>query len=226
MMMIKKRVLAAVTVLVLFGISACDVTDPLEDVGLIVDVEDAAVDLRGSGVAVTIQDGETTAIMQTVANDLDVARVELNAVNLEPSFLSFAVAPPGKSVSVMDSGTLTILVSVGLPPAGPLFPLPPLVVTIEDNVVTDVQPRSISLLGGTYDISQIEAVIESLPASQRPDLADLGSLTIDQAREAVEAALVSSTGFLFSFVVQSDGISGTLTLNQLSIDARITQGVG
>ena len=225
-MMIKKWVLAAVTVLVFVGMSACDVTDPLEDVELIVDVEDAAVDLGGSGVAVTVQDGETTAITQTIANDLDVARVRLNAINLEPSFFSFTVALPGKSVTVMDSGTLTILVSVGLPPTGPLFPLPPLVVTIDDNVVTDVQPRSISLLGGTYDISQIEGVIESLPPSQRPNLAALGSLTIDQTREAVEAALVSSTGFLFSFVVQSDGISGTLTLNQLSIDARITQGAG
>ena len=224
-MKIKNRVLTVAAGLVLlFGISACEVTDPLEDVELIVDVEDASVDLGGSGVGVAVQDGETSASTTAIGNELDVDGVELNTVNIKPSFFAFTEGGTAKGASLLDSGTLTLVVSIGLPPNGPLYPLPAVTVTIENNVVTDVQPRSISLLGGTYDIPRIQAIIESLPENERPNMTALGGLTIAQTKAAAEAALSNATGFLFSIVVQSNGISGTLTLSELSIDARITQG--
>lgn len=224
-MKIENRVVTVVACLVLlFGISACEVTDPLEDVELIVDVKDAAVDLGASGVSVDVQDGQATATTSNIGNELDVDGVELNVVNIKPSFFAFSEGGTAKGASLLDSGTLTVLVSIGLPPSGPLFPLPPVTVTIENNVVTDVQPRSISLLGGTYDIPRIQAIVESIPEDERPNMTALGSLTIAQAKAAAEAALTNQTGFLFSIVVQSNGISGTLTLSELSIDARVTQG--
>lgn len=223
-MMIKNRfksVLAGMAILC--AMSACEVTNPLEGVELSLDIEDAEVDLGSSGVSVAVTDGQTETSTISVENDLDVEGVELDELKLEPSFFTFTDGAAGKSASLLDTGTITILVAIGLPPSGPLYPLPPVTVTIEDNVVTDVQPSSISLLGTTYDADAIRELIEALPPGERPNMAALGDLTLDQAKTAIEDALENATGFLLSIVVQSDGISGTLTLNQFSIDARVTQ---
>ncbi len=219
-----RRALVCTCVLVLLGASACEVTNPLEGVELIVDVDDANVALGSEGVAVTFLDGQTVASTASIQNELDVDAVELNEIKLEPSFFTFAEGGAAKRVLLQESGTLTLVISMGLPPNGPLYPLPPVTVTIEDNVVTDVQPRSISLLGGSYDLASIEELIESLPADERPNMADLSALTLDETKEAVEGALGNASGFLFSILMQSNGISGSLTLSEISIDARIRQG--
>lgn len=214
------RGLPVLLIIVAVGLAACDIN--LDDVDLIVDVADQEVTLGGESATVGVTDGQTAANTSTVPNNLEVDEIrQLKQVKLQPSFFTFAESvAAGKR---LDSGTITLLISIGLPPNGPLYPIPPVTLTITNNVVTKVEPESISLLGGTYNVSQIEGLLNSLPESQRPNMASLQGLTIDQAREAIQTALANSTGFLFSIVAQSNGVSGDLTLKELSIDARVVE---
>lgn len=214
--------LFAAALFLFFGATGCEISDPLEDVELIVDVQDAEVNLGGGGVGVPVQAGETAATTTSVGNELDVDAVQLETINLKPSFFSFSET--AKSGAVMDTGTLTLVVSIGSPPNGPLFPLSPITITITDDVVTNVQPSSISLAGGTYDVAAIQELLNSLPADQRPNMTPLGGLTLNETKGAIEAALANETGFLFSIIAKSEGVSGSITLDRLSMDARVSQG--
>lgn len=200
------------------GVAACD----LGDVDLILEVTDEPVTLGSDDGRVSVVAGETTTSTSTVDSGLDVDEVrELSEVEIEPSYFDFTEsAAAGK---VQDTGTLVVLVSIGLPPSGPLFPLPPITLTIVDNVVTQVQPSKISLLGSTLNVTQIQGILNSLPENQRPNMTELGNLTIDQARQGIEDALENATGFLFTLIVQSNGVSGTLKLNQFTVDARVVE---
>lgn len=220
------RLLVLAVLPALLFLSACEVTDPLEDVNLLLDVDDAVVDL-GSGIVVSVQPGSPSAATETVRNDFDVASVEeLRAVRLKPEFFAFAAAGAGKQAGVRSTGTIAVYVFV----AGIPLPNTPITLTIENSVVRSVSPNTINLLGTTYDVdrSTIEAFFEDLPPEEQPDLKAWQTMTIDEVRNELNAALSSSAfpiaiGTIVSSSDPNDPLTGSLELQLLSFDARVSK---
>lgn len=227
MKIMKRFGIVVAGLLVMIGISACDVTNPLEDVELIVDVEDAQVDLGGSGLSVAVSPDRPSAQSENVQNDLDIASVEeLRQINLKPEFFSFHPSA-SKSSSAAATGTLEITVII----AG--YPLPdaPITATIVNGVVTTVTPSEISFLGQTYSVdeSAIDDLLALLPADQRPNLEDWKGASMDQVVSAINGALSSnsiplSLGIRVTESDENDPLTGDLILNSISVDAQVSQG--
>lgn len=227
MKMIKRLAFVVAGLMVMIGVSACDVTNPLEDVELIVDVEDAQVDLGGSGIAVAVNPGQPAAQSETVNNDLDIASVnELRQIHLKPEFFSFSPSA-AKSSAVAATGTLQIALFING------YPLPdmPITATVVNSVVTNVSPSAISFDGQTYNVdeSAIDDLLERLPANQRPNLQDWKGASMSKVVGAINAALESNS-IPLSFGIQvtdsdeNDPLSGELILSAISVDAQVSQG--
>lgn len=227
MKMIKRLAFVVAGLMVMIGMSACDVTNPLEDVELIVDVEDAQVDLGGSGIAVAVSPGQPSAQSETVNNDLDIASVnELRQIHIKPEFLSFSPSA-SKSSAVAATGTLQITVFING------YPLPnmPITATVVNSVVTSVSPSAIDFSLSAYNVdeSAIDELLEELPAKQRPTLQNWKGATMSKVVDAINTAL-SSNSIPFSFAIrvtdsdENDPLSGELILKSISVDAQVSQG--
>lgn len=204
----------------LLGLSGCDVTDPLQDVELHVDLSDAPVDIPASVGTLTIQAGQAAVNTGTVTNDTDIDRIEtLRSITVLPSYLTFtpvAAAAAGGADIAAQTGTIEVLVTVN---GYPIPPDQPLVITIEDDVVTAITPLSIEFAGVTYNPESIQDFLDSLAGVEVPLIEGWETLTLDQVISEIETALASSSFTISIAVTPTGDLDGTLVLSQLSFDA-------
>jgi hypothetical protein len=176
----------------LLGLAGCDVTDPLKDVEIHVDLSEAPVEIPASVGTVAVIAGQATVTTGTVNNDTDIDRIErLKTIKLLPSYLTFTptAAAAGAAVPLAQSGTLSVFVFLdGVP-----IPGTPVVITIQDDAVTAVEPQSIQIAGATIDVNTIQTFLASLNGVQVPLTDGWETLTVD--------------------------LDGTLRLSQISFDA-------
>ena len=207
---------------------ACDFKDPLENVDIRLDIEDAPIQFSGNEGTVTVSTEQANITTANVSMDSDIEEVEdLKVVRLKAEDFSFtpsagAQASNGFMSLVQASGQLQLgLLVSGLPVPG--FPV---TLTIVNNVVTDVSPDEINFSNVVYQKDQIEAMINALPASQRPNLpSNWDNLTVAQAKQLIEDEL-GKAGFDISIVVNviSGDLNGSLTLGEFSVDAEVVTG--
>lgn len=208
--------------LALFALVGCDVTDPLEDVELRVDISDAPVDISASAGTLTVLAGTATAAGGTVTNDTDIDRIEnLEAITIRPAYLTFT--PAAASVAddapiAAQTGTLSLYAFIAGVPL-PCDPALPINVTIEDDVVTAVTPQRCEIGGATIDAATIEAFIASLPPGAIALTAGWENFTVNQVVDAINAALASSSIDISIGVTATGDLDGTLRLSQITFDA-------
>lgn len=204
----------------ILALMACDVTNPLEDVELRLDIQNAPVEIPASVGTIVVRSGEPTVNEGTATNDTDIDRIEdLQSINLDPSFFSYTAAASGAAASAAPAasldGTIRLFIFLG----GVPVPGTPVVLTVDDAVVTAVEPQEIDIAGSTVNASTIAAFIESLPPESRPQLDDWQSMTIDEVIAEINAALASGTVPIALGVETTGGLEGTLQLEQIEFDA-------
>lgn len=203
------------------ALMACDVTDPLEDVELRLNVQNAPVEIPASVGTVVVRSGEPTINEGTATNDTDIDRVEdLQSITLDPSFFSYTSAAAASQTGAATTaasldGTIRLFIFLG----GVPVPGIPVVLTVEDAVVTTVDPQELDIAGSTVNASAIAAFIESLPAESRPQLDDWQSMTIDEVIGAINAALASGSVPIAIGIETTGGLEGTLQLEKIEFDA-------
>lgn len=202
--------------LLVVGLAACEIADPLQDVNLVLDVDDAEVDVPPIGIHVA--PGAPAVVNETVSPDLaDIDDIrDLEAIRLEPRFFGFQ-ADAGKQAA---SGKLRVVASLG-----GTFPLPgmPVTVTVVDNVVTDVTPSTLSFEGSTYtlDVAGVRAVLAKL-GPNAPSFGDFENATLDQVEASVNTALQSAGMPVVVIVDVMEGdLSGTMTVSGFTLDAKV-----
>ena len=202
----------------LFLLSACDFTDPLKDVDLILKAERVPIELKGDKGALTVESGQTTLKKTTFTNDLDVKSIdELKQVQIKPEYFTFT--PAAGKTSEVYNGTVRIFVFLD---GQPVTLGEPILVTVEDSRVTDVTPKSIEIEGNEINRQAIEDAIDNLPEESRPDLEAWKELTVDEVIDELEKVLARES-FPLTFVVETTGnLSGTITVNQIDIDVLLT----
>ncbi len=212
---------AALSMAVL-ALGACDITDPLKDVDLLLDIEDAPVEIPAELGSVQVSPGEPTANSGTASNDSDIDRVEvLRSIQIEPGFFSFMPATGSvsgaSSIAAAQDGSIRIFLFLG----GVPIPGTPVLLTVQNAEVVDVQPRQIQLGSATIDQSSVESFLASLPAASRPALSAWQSMTLDEVVAEMNAALASGS-IPFAIGVEATGdLSGTLRLSEIEFDARV-----
>lgn len=202
-----------------FGLTGCEISNPLEDVELHLDVQDVPVELPSSVGSLALKPGETASSSGFVSNELEVTSVnEVSEIEVQPSYFHYS-AGAGKTSGPAASGTVTIALFLG----GVPIPGAVVEVTVTNDVVTAVSPTSIKVGTMTVDRAAVDQLLQSLPPAQRPTLADWQSMTIDQVRQKINDAL-ASTGFDFSIVFKTTGdLAGGLTIDQFDVSASVTQ---
>lgn len=203
----------------LLGLAGCDVTDPLKDVEIHVDLSEAPVEIPASVGTVAVISGQTTATTGTVNNDTDIDRIEeLKAIKLRPSYLTFtpAAAVAGTAVPLAQSGTLQLAVIFN----GDVLPGMPVTITIQNDVVTAVEPDSIQIFGATIRVSDIQDLVASLNGVQVPLTEGWETMTVAQVVERINGTLVTYSIPISIVVKSSTGLEGTLVLSQISFDAK------
>lgn len=212
--------------LLALGLAACDVSTDLDDLDVILQVDDLPVDL-GAGITAQVRPGEPTVATADVPTDFDVESIdELDAITLRPGMFTFtaAAARGGAGGAAAPSGTITGYVFVG----GVPVPGTPVTLTVTDGTVTAVSPEVVASAASTIDRAAVEAFIDSLPGAERPDLADWQSLSVDEIRAQISAALAgASLPIAFGLEVTSsnpdDPLTGSITLSELDVSATITR---
>lgn len=208
-----KAVMAAASLFVLGG---CDVTDPLENVDLKLDIKDAPVVLRGESGAVAVQAGTGAAQSTHVSMSSDVDEVSsIQKVSFKPANFTFSGASGyGAGSSANASGTIRFLIAV----AGIPIPGMPVTVTVSNNVVTSISPSEIDLASPSYDKGAVEALYGKITAG--PALpSNWSSLTAQQAVKAITDA-ITTKNFSVHLLVYSDDLTGRLKVGEFSIDGQ------
>lgn len=206
------------------GLSACDVTGPLQGVNLVLDVEDISVTF---GTVVTdVRADRPTIRTRQASPDVDAQDVrEIRSIQLKTKFLTFTPASGSElsksSADGSSSGTLELWVFFGS------YPLPssPITVTITDDVVTEVEPSVLSFESTSYTVDEqgLNQLLDDL-GEDAPDLAAWEEATIDEVEAAINDALQQEQSPVSLAVRVTDGdLSGALTIDQFSIDARVTR---
>lgn len=205
----------------ILALAACDVTNPLEDVELRLNVQNAPVEIPASVGTVVVRSGEPTINEGTATNDTDIDRVEdLESITIDPSFFTYTPAAAGgagasAAPAASLDGTIRLFIFLG----GVPVPGTPVALTVEDAVVTAVEPQELVIAGSTVDASAVAAFIESLPAESRPQLDDWQSMTIDQVIGEINAALSSGSVPIAIGIEATGGLDGNLQLEQIEFDA-------
>ncbi len=206
--------------LAFLGLGGCDVTDPLKDVELHVDLSEAPVEIPASFGTVAVTAGQATVTNGTVSNDTDIDRIEnLKAITLRPSYLTFTPndlgGAAGNLVPLAQTGSVSLFVFFdGVPVPGT-----PVVVTIQDDVVTAVSPQRIEIAGATIDVSTIQAFLASLGGVEVRLVDGWETMTVDQVVARINGALVSYSVPISIGVTATGDLDGTLRLSQISFDA-------
>lgn len=207
----------------LLALVACDVTDPVDDDELRLEVQNAPVEIPASVGTVVVRSGEPTVSSGTATNDTGIERIErLERIGLDPSFFSYT---PTDTAEVSDStaattaasldGTIRLFLFVG----GVPVPGTPVVLTVEQAVVTAVEPQELEIVGSTVDASTIAAFLESLPPEDRPELDDWQSMTAGEVIAEINAALSSGEVPIALGIEATDELHGELQLEQIEFDA-------
>lgn len=210
--------------LAFLGLTACDVSEPLENVDLILDVPDAPVEMDEASGTVPVRPGETSATNSTVPNETDIKEVrELRTIRLDPSFFSFESAAasasggPAGSAAGTSSGTITVAVFFnGVP-----IPGLPVEVTIDDDGVTDVTPSSISLAEASVDAPALTELLDDLPAEEKPSLEAWEGMSVPDIIERINQGL-ASRDVPISVVLTNDGLDGTFRIQKFEFDAQVS----
>lgn len=207
----------------LLALVACDVTDPVDDDELRLAVQNAPVEIPASVGTVVVRAGEPTVSSGIATNDTGIERIEqLERIGLDPSFFSYT---PTDTTEVSDSsaaataasldGTIRLFLFVG----GVPVPGTPVVLTVEQAVVTAVEPQELEIAGSTVDASTIAAFIESLPLEDRPELDDWQSMTVGEVIAEINAALSSGEVPIALGIEATGELDGELQLEQIEFDA-------
>lgn len=224
-----KLVRPAALCVALLGLAACDITNPLEDVDLILDIDSAPVAIPASLGTIQVSPNSPRANSGTATNDSDIDHIEeLHSITIKPSFLTFTPASASangngaRMAAAEQDGTIRIFLFLGLVPV----PGTPVVVTVQNGAVTDVDPQEIQIGSATIDAASVSSFIESLPADSRPELDGWQSMTVDEVVDQINASLASGT-IPFAFGVETTGdLSGTLRLSELEFDAQVALSDG
>lgn len=200
--------------------AACDVTDPLKDVSLKLDVDDAPIELAGDKGSISVVAGQAAATTTTVSTGDDIQEVSnITEITLKPSFFTFASTATASGISALTtaSGSVQFLLAInGIP-----VPSMPVVVSVANSKVTTVTPQVINLEQPTYNKAAIEALYAKAGASLP---ANWSSMTPQQAVQQITAA-ISSKNFPLSLIVFSEDLTGTLKLGEFTIDARVASTI-
>lgn len=217
----------ACSLVFLAATTGCDgfgdfVDDPLGDFVVQLQLTDVTIDL-GDPFELPILSGEPRAIERSVATNLDVQSVDdLVELALNPSAISFSAVPalPGLAPA---SGTVRLYALIDG------YPLPgaPIRIEIVDGEVASVSPNRFATAQSTLDSAQVDAFFASVAPDARPFVAAYQSLSVDQVRSQIAAALSSSPvrlafGTDVESASQTNPLAGTLTIASLDISALIT----
>lgn len=219
-----KLVRPAALCVAFLGLAACDITNPLEDVDLLLDIDSAPVAIPASLGTIQVSPNSPRANSGTATNDSDIDRIEeLRSITIKPSSLTFtpasgaATGSAARTIAADQDGTIRVFLFLGDVPV----PGTPIVVTVQDGAVTGVNPQEIQIGSATIDASSVSSFIESLPAGSRPDLDDWESMTVDEVVDQINASLASGS-IPFAFGVETTGdVSGTLRLSEIEFDAQV-----
>jgi hypothetical protein len=210
----------ALLLLLALGLSACEVTDPLEDIELRLAVDDVPIDL-GAGLTVQVSPDQPTVVSNVVSIDLgDVDAVGLiNRVNLTAG--AFTFTPGSAKAGVAASGQINLVVVFGGMPIGPVT------LEVRDSVVQSVTPTQV--LGQTIvrDEAYVSGLLERLGVRAPQLPAGWPDLTVDQAKTALRDAFNSGSVpiSLLVEVTESDPdnpLVGSLRLNQITLSGTVT----
>jgi type II secretory pathway component HofQ len=145
----------------------------------------------------------------------------LRSIHVEPGFFSFAPSTgaltAAGSIAAAQDGSIRIFLFLG----GVPIPGTPVLLTVQNGEVTDVQPREIQIGSATIDESAVESFLAGLPAGSRPELSAWQSMTIDEVVAEINTALASAS-IPFAIGVEATGdLSGTLRLSEIQFDAQV-----
>ncbi len=205
------------------GLTGCEFSDPLEGFELRFAVEDTDIDL-GAGITTQVRPGEATVQTETINSSLSDDIKGINTIanlKLTPTMFTFTASASGKSAA--PSGVVNGYITIGPVPV----PGTPIRITVTDGVVTAVSPSTLLGPDATLDTSAYERYLALLPANQRPNLDDFKSLSVDEIRQRIAAAL-SGTSFPISFglTVESsnpnDPLTGAIKISGISFSGNVT----
>lgn len=199
------------------GLAACD----LSEIDLAVNVDDQPVNLGSSAVNVAVRANETAIASSTVSNPLNITEIkDIKEITIKPSDLAFT-SNAGKT-GALGSGTISVGILIGTLPV-PTVPAQPIVITVTNNVVTKVEPSSLTVGGSTYNVAWVKEQVNKLPANQRPGTAAWDNTTVEQAKQKLQEAL-SAQSFPISLIVTATGdLNGSLKLGSFSLDAQVVK---
>lgn len=212
----------------LLALVGCDVTDPLDDADLRLDLRNVPVEIPESVGTVVVRSGEPMINTGTATNDTDIASIEhLKSIQIEPGFFTYTpseVPPSDETATTLASldGTIELFVFLG----GVPVPDTPIIVTVEDGAVTAVDPQEIEIDGATVNANTIEAFLESLPPESRPELDGWESMTLGEIIDEINEALASGSVDIAIGVNATGDLDGTLRLEQVEFDAEVVVSGG
>jgi hypothetical protein len=97
------------------------------------------------------------------------------------------------------------------------YPLALVTINLTDNVVTDITPNPVAL--GAFTVADVQALINALPAAQRPTLATNWN-TLTAAQLATEVNKILKTlNFNVALIISSD-VSGTLSIKSMDLNLK------
>lgn len=206
------------------GLSGCDISSPIEGVDLVLDVEDASVNV--GSVTTDVRPDQPSVKNEEVNPDTNVKEVrDLRTIRLKTEFFDFSSGASGTQSKAGQgtsaSGTLEISVFF----AGYPLPQSPFTLTITDDVVTEIAPTTLSFQGNTYDLEadNLRQLLEDL-GDEAPDLENWENATLDEVETALKEALRSDSAPISVAVEVVEGnLSGSLTVDKFNIDAQVAR---
>lgn len=178
---------------------------------------DASLGSGAANLAVTPGAGTVSTGSINTGDIPDAA--DIDEVGLDPSSVTFSAS--GKRA---QSGTVGVSIeaNVNIPSMG-LTWLPAYVgtITVESNLVTDIQPRESPL--GEINEALLTSIYKTLPESDRPDASERDGLTAQDVADAINEALQSTTDLPYRILVAntSGSLQGTITFSTLEFGGSI-----
>lgn len=201
------------------ALPACDVTDPLEGVDLILETDDAPVSMNAT---VAVVPGEITSTTTTVSKPSEIKSVsDIASLTLKPSDFTFAATSGLRTASAdasMGSGTIEVMITMNY--ANHSIRMGG-TVTIVNNVVTDVTPAKY------FDLRNFARYKESVIRTMylfgvpQPEITAFETMTVEEVQAALEGAINQGAFSLtVNVTTSSPELTGSLRIGGFSLGGK------
>ena len=199
-------------VAVLLALPACDAKDPLEGVDLILEVDDAPVAV---GASMQVVPNQVSSVSINVGASSDIKSVqEITSIMLDPTDFSYTQSAglrAASSVSAAASGNINVVLRIGNVGLAALL-------TVQDNVVTNVAPRQLLNLTNFSAWKQaVLDIVENMPESQRPDFSTFENMNPEEVKQELVDLLGGTFQLHIHVHTSNPELTGTLTLSEFSL---------